>query len=200
MGAADRRTLGDHRHFLAGLAKGRVLELGCGAGFNFSYYQAGGAVAEVVGLEPDRAMLAKARKEAAAAAVPTEVVQGVGESLVFSDESFDCVVATLVLCTVQDPVQTLAEIRRVLRPGGSLLFLEHVRAATRGWAKFQQFIEPGWGFFAGGCHLCRDTGAAIRQSGLSLDLCEGQGYIGWPLLPVIRGVAVKLATDTVLPP
>jgi ubiquinone/menaquinone biosynthesis C-methylase UbiE len=136
-------------------ATGRVLELGVGTGLNLPYYA---AAETVVGVDPDPHMLRRARKRGGA-----ELVEASAEQLPFADESFDTVVAALSLCTIPDVGAALAEARRVLRPGGRLLFLEHVRSESPRAAAFQDRIEPLWMRLAGGCHPNRDTVAEIER-------------------------------------
>jgi ubiquinone/menaquinone biosynthesis C-methylase UbiE len=142
-------------------ATGRVLELGVGTGLNLPHYA---NAAEVVGIDPDPYMLSRARPRAAAAARAVELVEGSAEALPFEDGSFDTVVAALSLCTIPDAAAALREARRVLRPDGRLLFLEHVRAERPWAARLQDRLERPWMRVAGGCHPNRDTVAAIGEA------------------------------------
>jgi ubiquinone/menaquinone biosynthesis C-methylase UbiE len=156
--------IGDHRRrLLAGLT-GRVLEIGAGNGLNFPHYPA--TVTEVLAIEPEPYLRRQALAAARQAPVPIRVVAGTAEALPAPDASFDAVVASLVLCTVADPDQALAEVRRVLRPGGRLRFYEHVRASDPRLARWQDRLERPWGWLVGGCHPNRDTVAAITAAGL----------------------------------
>ena len=148
------------------------------------------AVGELVLAEPDPHMLRKLRPRAAVAGA--EVVAAGAESLPFEDSSVDTVASSLVLCTVPDPVAALAESARVLRPGGKLLFLEHVRARESGPARWQDRLETPWRFFADGCHCNRDTVATIEASPLTLESVEhGEMPKSPPLVrPLVRGSAV----------
>jgi ubiquinone/menaquinone biosynthesis C-methylase UbiE len=141
-------------------ATGRVLELGVGTGLNLPYYA---NAAEVVGIEPDPHMLSRARSRVAAARCRVELIEGSAEALPFEDGSFDSVVVSLSLCTIPDAAAALREARRVLRPDGRLLFLEHVRAERPWAARLQDRLERPWMRVAGGCHLNRDTVAAIGE-------------------------------------
>jgi ubiquinone/menaquinone biosynthesis C-methylase UbiE len=158
--------IGDHRRrLLAGLT-GRVLEVGAGNGLNFPHYPA--AVTEVLAVEPEPYLRRLALAAASQAPVPVRVVDGTADALPAPDAGFDAVVASLVLCTVTDPDQALAEARRVLRPGGRLRFYEHVRATDPRLAGWQDRLQRPWGWLVGGCHPNRDTVAAITAAGLRL--------------------------------
>lgn len=156
------RAYGRRKTALLGPLRGDVLELGPGAGANLPYYGAG---VRWVGVEPNRYAQDMLRAKAAGCGLAAEVVEGVAESLPVPDASVDTVVATLLLCSVADPVQVLAEARRVLRPGGRFVFLEHVGAApgsaTRRW---QERIEPVWRPLADGCRLTLDSEALVRAA------------------------------------
>jgi SAM-dependent methyltransferase len=156
--------IGDHRRrLLAGLT-GRVLEVGAGNGLNFPHYPA--TVTEVLAVEPEPYLRRLALAAARQAPVPIRVAAGTAEALPTRDGAVDAVVASLVLCTVADPDQALVETRRVLRPGGTLRFYEHVRATDPRLASWQDRLERPWGWLVGGCHPNRDTVAAITAAGL----------------------------------
>jgi ubiquinone/menaquinone biosynthesis C-methylase UbiE len=157
------------RIVVAGAAEGRVLDLGAGNALNF---ECCGRAAAVVGVEPDPYMLRRARPRRAAAAVPAALVQAPAEALPFADAVFDTVLATFVLCTVADPAAALREARRVLRPGGALRFLEHVRAPSARLAAFQDWVQPLWSRLFAGCHPNRDTLAVIRAHGFTVETLE----------------------------
>ena len=167
MAAAERNDLGPRRDGLLAQARGRVLELGAGTGVNLEHY--GPDVTELVLLEPAEPMAR--RLEPKAAARGATVVRAGAESLPFEADSFDTVVATLVLCTVPDLDRALDEIRRVLKPDGRLLFLEHVQAEDPGLAKWQRRLNPIQKRVACGCHLDRPTPDAIAAR---FDLVELQ--------------------------
>lgn len=169
MARADERAgMAEHRRDLLANATGRVVEIGAGTGLNFWHYPA--AVTEVAAIEPDRNMRRRAvgAAEAEAIAVPVEVRRGRAESLPYGDGEFDTAVSTLVLCSVDDVDATLREIRRVLKPGGSLLFFEHVRSTDPGAARWQDRLDRPWGWIAGGCHANRDTVAGLERAGFTL--------------------------------
>jgi ubiquinone/menaquinone biosynthesis C-methylase UbiE len=157
-----------HRdELLAGLS-GRVIEAGAGAGSNFAHYPA--TVEVVVAVEPEPYLRERARAAAAQAEVRIEVLDGVAERLPADDASFDAAVACLVLCTVPDQAHALAELRRVLRPGGELLFYEHVLSGRRALALSQRLVDRAfWPRAFGGCHTARDTPAAIEAAGFEIE-------------------------------
>jgi ubiquinone/menaquinone biosynthesis C-methylase UbiE len=162
---AEEGGLREMRRELLAEASGRTIDLGAGTGANLDLYPQ--AVTELVMAEPDPHMLKQLRAKATDGAA-VEVVQASAQALPFADESFDTAVVTLVLCTVPDPGAALAETARVLRPGGKLLFLEHVRSRHPGLARWQDRLERPWRFLGDGCHCNRDTAAAIEASPLEL--------------------------------
>ncbi len=176
------------RQALAG-AKGRTIDLGAGTGANLELFPP--AVTELVLAEPDPHMLKKLRAKLAAAGSAASAVQAPAESLPFNDSSFDTAVFTLVLCTVPDPAAALAEAARVLRPGGRLLFVEHVRAEDPGLARWQDRLEKPWRFLADGCHCNRDTVAAIEASPLRLERVE-RGDLP-KAVPIVKPLAMGSA-------
>lgn len=189
---AERGELGQRRRALLGGAAGLALEVGAGTGENFKHY--GAPVTAVVAVEPDPTMIRMAARRVREAGVPVHLVRACGEDLPFRDQVFDTVVVTLVLCSVDDPARTLEELWRVLRPGGRLLFLEHVRASSKRLARWQDRLERPWGALTGGCHPNRATLDAIRNAGFETDDVEGFDLRpGIPLVhPHIQGAAVRL--------
>lgn len=153
---------------LAGLS-GRVVEIGAGNGINFRHYP--DSVGEVVAIEPEPYMRAKAQRAAGAAPMAVTVRSGVADSLELPDASFDAAVACLVLCTVPEQSRALAELRRVLKPGGELRFLEHVRSEAPAKARVQTLADGAriWPLLGGGCHCSRDTLRAIEAAGFRVD-------------------------------
>ncbi|MEA2425230.1 MAG: hypothetical protein QOH13_1640 [Thermoleophilaceae bacterium] len=153
----------NRQELLAGLT-GRVVEVGAGIGSNFAHYPAG--VTEVVAIEPEPYLRAKAEEAAAAAPVPVRVVEGLADALPLEDESVDAAVASLVLCSVPDQAVALAELRRVIRSGGELRFYEHVLSNRASRRRVQRFMDATfWPRIAGGCHMTRDTRGAMEQAG-----------------------------------
>jgi ubiquinone/menaquinone biosynthesis C-methylase UbiE len=164
-GIAGRRT-----DLLAGLA-GEVIDIGAGTGPSFSHYPA--AVTRVLAVEPEPRLRALAAAAAEGAPVPIQLTGGMADALPAAGASYDAAVVSFVLCTVPDPDTALAEIRRVLRPGGTLCFLEHVRAGTPGLVRAQRLLEATvWPHLFGGCHLSRDTAAAIERAGFTITTLE----------------------------
>jgi SAM-dependent methyltransferase len=163
-----------------------VVEIGAGYGATFPYYPS--AVTSVLALEPDPTLRALALAEAIKAPVPITVLDGVAESLPAADESVDVVVSSLVLCSVTDQSAVLAEVHRVLRPGGLLLFYEHVRSAHRVLAAAEDLITPLWGRMAGGCHPNRDTAAGIAAAGLTLQRVDRFGFSALPGNPRVAHI------------
>ena len=171
---AERFYLGRLRRELLARGRGRVLEIGAGTGPNLAHY---GKDARVVLSEPDWAMLRRVPRDG------TLAVLACAERLAFAAGSFDTIVSTLVLCTVTDQAQALAEIRRVLRPGGRLLLLEHVRSGDLPTARLQACLTPAWKKLARGCHLDRDTAAALTDAGFRIQSLERLVPVG--ILPLI---------------
>lgn len=156
------RKFGPIREELLADVSGEVLEIGAGTGLNFQYYRNG---AHVTATEPDPYMLERARKRAAESPVSIELHQAAAEDLPFPDATFDYVIDTLVLCTVEDPRRALAEIKRVLKPGGELRLYEHVRYENPIGAISQDIVAPVWSWFGAGCHPNRDTGRLLQEAG-----------------------------------
>ena len=189
---AERAGLGEMRRELLADASGRVLELGAGTGHNLEHYT--DAVSELVLTEPDPHMARRLREALAEVSGPARnatVVEASAEDLPFDDDSFDCVVSTLVLCTVENPHRALTEARRVLVEGGRLLYLEHVRSENPRLVRWQNLLERPWGFFAAGCHPNRDTGQQLADAGFWIDSLQNDRLPKAPRIvrPLIRGVA-----------
>jgi len=172
-------------------ARGRTIDVGAGTGANLGLYPA--TVTELVLAEPDPHMIKRLRSRLAEEESSAELIEAPAERLPFDETSFDTVVFTLVLCTVPDPKAALAEAARVLKPGGKLLFVEHVRAPEPGLARWQDRFEKPWRFFADGCHCNRDTVATIEASPLSVETVErGELPKSPPITkPLVRGTAIR---------
>lgn len=166
--AMRQPVLTPYRQRVVGAAEGRVLEVGIGSGLNLNLY--GLAVTEVVGVEPSSALLDRAREAATRTPVKVELVEGSAEALPLESASFDTVVTTWTLCTIPDALRALEEMRRVLKPGGSLLFVEHGRAPEPGVARWQDRLDPLWTRLAGGCHLNRPITDLVADDGFRIDM------------------------------
>lgn len=195
--AAEDNGLREMRRALLAEARGRVIEVGAGTGVNVDLYGAG--IEDLTLVEPDPHMAAQLRKRLKAGEetdgdshAPKHLVEAPAESLPFADDTFDTAVATLVLCTIPDPVAAIAELARVLKPGGRLLFIEHVRSDDPGLARWQDRLEKPWRFLGDGCHCNRDTEATLGASAFKLETIEhGKLPKAAPIVrPLIRGTAV----------
>jgi ubiquinone/menaquinone biosynthesis C-methylase UbiE len=190
----DAEGMADYRQrALAGLA-GSVIEVGAGNGLNFAHYPAG--VTRVLAVEPDPYLRRIAGKHAGRAPVAVEVCDGVAEQLPGAEGSFDAAVVTLVLCSVADQRAVLAEVRRVVRSGGQLRFIEHVRADTPGLRRVQRVLDATvWPPLGGGCHVSRDTLATIAGAGFTVAQSEAfrfpQSRIPPPAAPHVWGIAIR---------
>lgn len=186
--ALERSWLGERRAGLLRDLKGDVLEIGAGTGANLPHYR---QAARVVATEPDPAMRRRLVRKAAQATVPVEARDGPAEPLPDPDGTYDAVVYALVLCTVSDPGRALAEARRVLKPDGRLIVLEHVRGSGR-LATWQDRLDPLWSRVGAGCHPNRETRGAIERAGFTFDRAEDfQPLPKWmPTSTMFEGVAV----------
>lgn len=177
----QRRLLDPLREHTAGEASGVVLEVGAGTGLNFSRYQPD-RVERVEAIEPDSAMLAHARRRAEGAPVPIVLTQASVEVLPFAENTFDSAVVTLVLCSVHDPARALAEIKRVLKPQGTLFVFEHVRSRHRVLALTQEALVPVTTRLFGNCHWNRDAAHLVEEAGFAVTQVQLHPG-GFPLLP-----------------
>lgn len=193
--ASERLSLGRLRTRALDPATGRLLVLGSGQGHDLAHLPP--AVTSVVAVEPDETMRRRAGARVRAAGVPVSSVGAVGEALPLPDASVDSVLCALVLCTVDDPAGVVAELRRVLRPGGAVLVLEHVAAAPGSrTARAQRRLDRGWAAAAGGCHLTRKTVDALRDGGFNtVGLRELGAPRLFPLLPLVAGTGRTMPTD-----
>ena len=155
---------------ILGRVQGQVLEIGCGSGLNFEHYPAGLAV---TAFEPDAARL----HTAAGRRAPIDLARADAQHLAWPARSFDSVLGTLVFCSIPDPAQALSEVRRVLRPGGRLYLLEHVRSHQAWLGQLQDWLAPVWCWGTGGCNLNRDTEATVRAAGFEIERLRS-GYGG----------------------
>ena len=190
--AADRSGLWRWRRQLLEPVAGEVVEIGAGTGLNLRHYTS--AVERLVLTDPQPAALERARgRLAEQAAATVELVPGTAEAIPLPDGSVDWVVSTLVFCSVTDVNAALAEVRRVLRPGGGFVFCEHVAADDPGTLRRQQRWEPLWRRIAGNCHLTRRTGEAILEAGFEPELLRHQHMHKAPALvrPTVRGIVRK---------
>jgi SAM-dependent methyltransferase len=188
--ATEDAGLRQMRRELLAEAGGRVLEIGAGTGVNLDLYPE--AVEDLVVTEPDPHMAKRLRLKLAGSSRQVGLVEAPAEELPFEDSTFDTAVATLVLCTVPDPAASLAEAARVLKPGGRLLFIEHVRAEEPGLARWQDRLEQPWRLLGDGCHCNRDTVAAIAGSRFAIDGIRRERMPKAPPIvsPLVRGSAV----------
>ncbi len=182
------------RAALVGQARGDVLEIGFGTGATLPFYDPA-RVTRLTVVEPSEGMNRRAADRLAASPVPIVSVPGAGEGLPFADASFDTVVTCLTLCSVQNVPQVLAEIRRVLKPGGQFLFFEHVLSDDSGRQRWQRRLTPIQRVVGVGCHLDRDSAALVRAAGFTLgpvtqEIEPAFGGLA-PLLPVIAAVALR---------
>jgi ubiquinone/menaquinone biosynthesis C-methylase UbiE len=216
-GGVEKRFAHRRQQLVAGLM-GRVLEVGAGTGANLMFYRfaAADGVSHPNALSPRKGaqrslqsqatergiteltltdvsphMLKRLRKRLGALGIAAEVVQADAESLPFPDASFDAVVASLVLCSVGSQAKALAEVRRVLKPGGELRFFEHVRSHGRCWAAFQQGVKPVYRLISDGCEPDRSTVTAIRSAGFKVTSLDSFSFGPYPTRPFVTGVAIQ---------
>jgi ubiquinone/menaquinone biosynthesis C-methylase UbiE len=187
-------SVGPCRQKLLDGLSGRVIEVGAGNGLNFVHYPA--TVTEVIAVEPEPHLRSIAEANAARAAVSVKVVDATADDLPADEAEYDAAIASLVLCSVPDQDRALAEIRRVLKPGGELRFFEHVRAATPWRGRVQQALDATiWPLLVGGCHCGRDTRAAIEHAGFTIDrigkLTSAETQMTFPAAPQILGTASR---------
>jgi ubiquinone/menaquinone biosynthesis C-methylase UbiE len=168
--AMRNRLLDHYRHQTIASARGLVLEVGVGSGVNLPLY--GPAVTHVVGLDPSPELLRLASKRAADVVIPVSLLRASAEHLPLADAVFDTIVMTRTLCSIPNPIAALTEMRRVLRPGGRLIFVEHGLSPEIRTARWQHWLTPYWKRISGGCHLDRKTDDLIRAAGFRVDAVD----------------------------
>lgn len=176
--ACGMKLVREQRQKVVPRARGRVLEIGIGTGLNLAYYDKA-KVSQLVALEPALSMHSLARRRIARTGLDVKLIGVSAERIPLEDASFDSVVVTWSLCSVADPVAALKEMRRVLAPGGRLLFCEHGRAPEPGVRRWQERLTPAWKRIAGGCHLDRDIPGLLRKAGFDALRME-EGYLPGP--------------------
>jgi ubiquinone/menaquinone biosynthesis C-methylase UbiE len=195
---AEQRGATEHRRRLLEGLSGTVVELGSGHGLNFPHYPT--TVTEVIAIEPEPTLRARAHEAAANAPVPVRVVAGVADALPLEDAGVDAAVASLVLCSVPDQETALAELRRVVRVGGELRFYEHVVPRCQPKRLLLQAADHSglWPKIAGGCHPARDTQSAIEHAGFAIERSERLMFAATrfePTIPYILGTAVRVDAE-----
>lgn len=171
--AMKHRLATERRARLVPQASGAVVEVGVGSGLNFPFYSS--SVTALYGVDPSAELLDMARRGSSAAKIAVELMCESAERLPFASASMDTVVTTWTLCSIADPMRALREMRRILKPAGKLLFVEHGQAPDAGVRRWQDFLDPAWTRVAGGCHLNRPMAELIRSAGFSIDALE-TGY------------------------
>jgi ubiquinone/menaquinone biosynthesis C-methylase UbiE len=167
------KRLRPSRERVTGAAEGRVLDVGIGSGLNLPLY---GQAREVFGVDPSSRLLARAQDQAQQTRVPVHLLEGSAERIPLTDRSMDTVVMTWTGCSIPDIRAALREMRRVLTPGGRLLFVEHGRALEPGVARWQERLDPFWVRFSGGCHLSRKIDDLLSEAGFRIEEVK-TGYI-----------------------
>lgn len=170
----QNKEVAEHRRQILPAARGRVLEIGIGSGLNLPFYSR--AVESLAGIDPSAELLAMARKSSAELPFPVEFVERSAETLPFDDRRFDTVVSTWTLCSIPESLRALGEMRRVLRPDGQLIFIEHGHSPDAGVAAWQDRLNPLWNRIAGGCNLNRRIDNLIREAAFAICRLE-MGYL-----------------------
>lgn len=172
--AMRNRQLGPYRERVMGAASGRVLEIGVGSGLNFARYSPG--VRELLALEPDARLLGMARAKQATSALPVRFLEASAEHIPLEDASVDTVVSTWTMCTIPDVRRALEVMRRILKPDGRLLFVEHGLAPEPGVRKWQNRLDPLWTRLSGGCHLNRPIENLVADAGFDINRLQKGTY------------------------
>jgi ubiquinone/menaquinone biosynthesis C-methylase UbiE len=169
--------LAPYRSRVVSAASGRVLEIGIGSGLNLPFY--GNSVTQIIGIEPSAKLLHMVRAASRQTSVPLDLIEGTAEAIPIDDRSIDTVVTTWTMCSIPALEKALGEMRRVLRPGGRFLFVEHGRAPEPRVRWWQDHLTPVWKRFAGGCHLNRPIEDVVAHSGFCIEHLD-KGYMGGP--------------------
>lgn len=169
--ACSTKPILEQREKVVPAAEGRVLEMGIGSGLNLEYYNPD-KVTEIVGIDPSEGLGRKAARRAANLPFPVRHIRIEGEEMPVDDGEFDTVVVTYTLCTIPDAVAAMEKARRVLKPGGRVLFIEHGQAPDDNVRKWQDRLDPVWSVVAGGCHLNRNIPEILKDSGFRIDSLE----------------------------
>jgi len=176
--ACGLSQINKQRQKVVPLAEGVVIEVGIGSGLNLPHYDPG-KVEKIIGIDPDDHMWKRSAKRRAQTHIPVERIGLSGEQIPLEDKTADTVLVTYSLCTIPDPVSAMQEMRRILKPGGRMLFLEHGEAPDAGVQRWQRRIDPAWRKLAGGCHSGRPIPKLIEQAGWRIDRME-QDYVPGP--------------------
>jgi ubiquinone/menaquinone biosynthesis C-methylase UbiE len=187
--ASEQAGLSAHRAALLREARGRVLEIGGGTGANLQFYSED--LHDLVITEPEDPMARRLARKVTGTSLPAHIVRAAAEHLPFADASFDYAVSTLVLCTVADPARAIAEIHRILKQRGRLLFIEHVRADDPRLARWQDRLERPWRWFGQGCRCNRETVEYLERGGFSIVAIERRELPKAP--PIVRPLVVGIA-------
>jgi ubiquinone/menaquinone biosynthesis C-methylase UbiE len=172
-----QHRLAPYRNRVVSNARGRVLEVGIGSGLNLPFY--GNTVAEIIGLEPSPKLVEMANKAARQTPIPLRLIEGTAEAIPIEDDSVDAVVTTWTMCNILEVQKAVQEMRRVLKPGGRLLFVEHGRASEPRVRWWQDHLTPAWRRLSGGCHLNRAIDELIERAGFRVERLE-KGYMQGP--------------------
>lgn len=174
-----QEALMEYRRRLVPAAEARILEIGVGSGLNLPFY--GDKATHVIGLDPSQKLLSMAQKASSGTLRPVELLEGSAEAIPLEDKSVDTVVTTWTLCSIPDVSRALGEVRRVLKPSGRFLFVEHGRSPETNISRWQDRLTPLWRRIGGGCHLNRAIGPLIADSGFRIEQME-TGYMDGPKL------------------
>jgi ubiquinone/menaquinone biosynthesis C-methylase UbiE len=175
--AMRNARLAPYRSRVVPAASGRVLEVGIGSGLNLPFYSA--SASEIVGIEPSAKLLKMTRSAAGRASTPLKLIEGTAEAIPIDDQTIDTVVTSWTMCSIPAIERALQEMRRVLKPGGRLLFVEHGRAPEPGVRWWQDHLTPAWKRFSGGCHLNRAIRELIQHAGFHMEHLD-TGYMPGP--------------------